>query len=314
MRRHLSFFMAAAVAAAVPVWGQVKITQGSDRIMIDIDGKPFSALFTGSGIQKPYLHPLRSASGKVVSRSFPMEIVEGETRDHPHHRGLWFTHGDVNGFDFWSEAGKDKQGTVILRKILDLKSGKKRGSLTAVFEWHDPKGNVLISETRTMKFFSNPTLRIIDFDATLTAMETVKFGDTKEGMFALRLAEPLKEGKGGNGRMVNSEGAEGEKGVWGKRAAWVDYAGVLDGEKIGIAIFDHPLNLKHPTYWHARAYGLFAANPFGEHDFHNDKTRDGSVTLEKGQSQRFRYQVVIHPGDAATAGIPALYKKFAAEK
>lgn len=282
--------------------------------MVEIDGKPFTALFTGGTTLKPYLHPLRAASDKIVTRLFPMEMVEGESRDHPHHRGLWFTHGDVNGFDFWGQDAKGKQGRVQLKKVIDLKSGKKEGSITALFEWVDPKGEVLLSENRTMKFRAAPNLRIIDFDATLTAVRKAKFGDTKEGFFALRLAEPLKEGKGGTGRMVSAEGAATEKNVWGKPSPWVDYAGELQGEKLGIAIFDHPSNLKHPTFWHARAYGLFAANPFGEHDFFNDKKRDGSVTLEPGQAQRFRYRVVIHSGDAQSAGIAEMYKKFAAEK
>ncbi len=302
------------LAAALPLLAQVKLTQGSDRILIDIDGKPYSALFIGADTVKPYLHPLQSASGKVVSRGFPMEVIDGEAHDHRHHRGLWFTHGDVNGFDFWAEQNGPKQGRVVLKKVVDLKSGKKSGSLTAVFEWVAPDGSVLLTETRTMKFSAPPSLRVIDFDATLAAVRKVTFGDTKEGTFAIRLAQPLIEGKGGTGRMVNAEGASGEKQVWGKASPWVDYAGELQGEKLGIAIFDHPANPKHPTYWHSRAYGLFAANPFGERDFFNDKSRDGSMTIEQGQSRRFRYRVVIHPGDAQSAGIAEMYKKYAAEK
>jgi hypothetical protein len=112
------------------------------------------------------------------------------------------------------------------------------------------------------------------------------------------------------GRMTNAEGNSGEAQVWGKRSAWVDYAGEINGEKVGVAIFDHPANPKHPTYWHSRSYGLFAANIFGEHDFYSDKRRDGSVTLEKGQTMRFLYRVVIHPGDTISANIPALYAGY----
>lgn len=309
MRWHVWAFL----LASVPALGQVKITQGTGRIDVEIDGKLYTSLIT-EGATKPYLYPLRTATGKVVTRGYPMEMVEGETRDHPHHRGLWFTHGDVNGFDFWGENAKAKQGRVRLKKVGPLKSGNKEGSIAAVFEWLDPQGNALLTESRKMTFRAAGVLRMIDFDATLTAVQRAKFGDTKEGTFAIRLAEPLKEGKGGTGHMVNAEGAEGEKNVWGKRSPWVDYAGQLDGETVGIAIFDHPSNLKHPTYWHARAYGLFAANPFGEHDFYNDKSRDGSVTLEAGHSQRFRYRVVIHPGDNKAAGIAAMYARYAAEK
>ena len=140
----------------------------------------------------------------------------------------------------------------------------------------------------------------------------MKFGDTKEGTFAVRLTTALEERR--TGRMVNAEGASGEKSVWGKRSAWVDYAGELEGEKLGIAFLDHPANPRHPTWWHSRAYGLFAANPFGQHDFENDKTKDGSLSLAAGESVRFRYRVIIHPGDAAAAGIAGQFSKYAAMK
>ncbi|MFN3322888.1 MAG: PmoA family protein [Bryobacteraceae bacterium] len=301
-----------ALLTILPATAQVKLTQGTDRILIDIDGKPFSALFIGADTRKPYLHPLRAASGTVVTRAFPMDLVEGESRDHPHHRGLWFTHGDVNGYDFWANESGQKKGKVVLKKIHDLKSGKKAGSLTASFQWEIAEGKPLLEEVRTMTFHSDPALRIIDFDIKLTAIEQVKFGDTKEGVFAIRLVDRLNE-KVGTGRMVASDGQSGEKAVWGKRFPWVDYSGELDGEKVGVAIFDHPSNPKHPTYWHSRAYGLFAANIFGEHDF-IDKSHDGSITLDPGGSLQFRYRVIVHPGDADTVNLGEHYRKYASGK
>lgn len=303
--------LGAAVILATPAVAQVKVTQGSDRIMVDVDGKPFTALFTSASATKPYLHPLRAASGKIVSRVWPMEEKEGEAKDHIHHRGLWFSHGDVNGVDFWANDAsqqKGKQGTIRTKRITDLKSGKKEGSVSAAFEWLTPAGKVLVNEARTMTFHSHPTLRIVDFDITLTSTEPAKFGDTKEGTFALRLAAPL-DGKH-TGKMTSSTGAVGEKAVWGKAFPWVDYAGTLEGEALGVAILDHPSNPKHPTYWHSRDYGLFAANIFGERDFFRDKTRDGSLTLKPGETWRFRYRVVVHPGDAATAGIAKVYEEW----
>ena len=306
------------------LWAQVKISRAPDRIDVEIDGKPFTTFFIGPEAPKPYLHPLRSASGKVVTRYYPMELREGERRDHPHHRGLWFTHGDVNGWDFWANEPSQKgvgkgKGKVVLKEVIGVKSGSKQGSIEASFDWVDGAGTVLLNEHRTMVFHSHPQLRIVDFDITLTAREKVKFGDTKEGTFALRLASSLEEPARGapptparTGKMVNAEGLEGESQVWGKRSAWVDYFGEVDGEKLGIAIFDHPQNPKHPTFWHSRSYGLFAANIFGEHDFMADKTRDGSITLEPGGTLRFRYRVVIHPGDYRSANIAELYRQYAA--
>jgi len=309
------FVLPLAALLPVTLWSEVKLTKGPDRVSVEIDGKPFSELFIGPETTKPYLHPLRAADGKIVTRVWPMEEKAGEAKDHVHHRGLWFTHGDVNKVDFWANdpsQKSEKMGKVVLEKVISAKSGKKNGAVTAQFAWQDPAGKTLLRETKTITFLSDPKLRIVDFDMTLTGVEKSRFGDTKEGFFALRLTAPL-DGKH-TGKMVSAEGKVGEKLVWGKRSPWVDYVGQLEGETLGVAIFDHPSNPKHPTYWHARDYGLFAANIFGEHDFYNDKSRDGGMTLEAGQSWRFRYRVVIHPGDTSAAGVAGMYEKYASAK
>ncbi|MGE5487876.1 MAG: PmoA family protein [bacterium] len=313
-------YLLAAAFSVLPLCAQVSLKQATDRISVDIDGQPFTEFFISADFNKPFLHPLRSATGKVVTRYFPMDLVEGENRDHPHHRGLWFTHGDVNGVDFWMNETRDgNKGRVVLRKITALESGKRQGVIAARFEWLGPKGEMLVNEDRRMVFYSDKKLRTIDFDITLIAVEKVKFGDTKEGMFAIRLAPSLEEAGGRDpakytGRMVSASGAATEEQVWGTRAPWVDYSGEVAGEPLGIAIFDHPSNPRHPTYWHSRGYGLFAATPFGAHDFERDDSKDGSLTLEPGQTVRFRYRVVIHPGRTAEANIPALYEKYAKMK
>jgi hypothetical protein len=304
--------------AAWPGAGEVKLTKGDGTIAVEIDGKPFTTFYFGPDAPKPFLHPLRTATGKAVTRMFPMENKEGEARDHPHHRGLWFTHGDVNGVDFWANeiTGRPgaglKKGKVVLSKLGAVKGGAKQGSVEASFQWLDDTGKPLLREDRVMVFHSDPALRMVDFDVRFTAIETCKFGDTKEGTFALRMAAEL-DGKH-SGTLENAEGKTTEKLVWGKPSPWVDYWGQLEGETVGVAIMDHPSNPKHPTFWHSRTYGLHAANIFGEHDFFADKTRDGSITLEPGKSLRFRYRVVIHPGNPAQAGLAALYGKYKATK
>jgi hypothetical protein len=310
--------------AALPLCAQVKVTQhGGKTVSVEIDGKPFTDFYVGNenGALKPYLHPLRAPSGKIVTRGYPMlRDVPGEAHDHGHHRGLWFSHGDVNGLDFWAgELTKNpaKKGAISLVKIDKVASGSKEGSIDATFRWHGPDGKTILTEQRRMVFRGGAN-RVIDFDLQLKAVEKAKFGDTKEGTFAIRLASALEEpGRKSlpeprrTGQMVTPDGRKGEKEVWGKRAPWVDYAGEIEGEKIGVAIFDHSSNPRHPAYWHARGYGLFAVNIFGLHDFENDKTKDGSMTLEPGQKLRLRYRVVIHPGDEKTAGIAGLYKDWA---
>lgn len=297
------------LAAITGVLGQVRFTP--DKIDIDIEGKPFSTFYFGADANKPYLAPLRSASGKIVTRHFPMEKIEGETRDHPHHRGLWFSYDDVNGTKFW-ENDPSYTNPHVGRIVATRAAWNDRaGTLDASMEWRDPQGKVLLTEDRTMRFHSDAAVRIIDFDIKLTAAGPVTFGDTKEGAFAIRLADSLTEKK--SGKMVNAEGQSGMNNVWGKRSAWVDYSGEVDGEKLGVAIFDHPANERYPTYWHSRDYGLFALDPFGRKAF--DKNAEESKwTLHPGQSLRFRWRVVIHSGDATTAHIAELYKQYATVK
>jgi Family of unknown function (DUF6807) len=316
------------LAAAVSLSGQVLIKQqGNEKISVDIDGKAFTEFWIGPETVKPFLAPLRAASGVIVTRGFPMVTnIPGETHDHPHHTGLWFTHGDVNGYNFWanedSQEGSGKgKGRVVLKRVDRVSSGKRTGVIEAVFEWKIPTGETLLRESRKMTFYSDPQLRIIDFDITLSPEEKVTFGDTKEGMFAMRLAPALEEDqpKGiaepkRTGRMVNAQNKVGEKNVWGKRSEWVDYSGVIDGQPVGVAIFDYPGNPRYPTYWHARGYGLFATNIFGVHDFTNDKSRDGSLTIQPGQPLRFRFRLLIHPGDTNSAGIRDAYARYAAMK
>jgi Family of unknown function (DUF6807) len=305
---------------ALPLAAQVRVEQhGIEFISVDIGGKPFTNFYIGPETNKPYLHPLRSASGKMVTRGYPMEDIPGETHDHPHHRGLWFSHGDVNGYDFWgNEQRGGKFGRIVLEKVNSLTSGKQSGAVDVTFGWQDPSGNVLLTEHRRMIFYAHPHTRVIDFDITLTARQKVTFGDTKEGTFAVRLAPGLEEPRPDapaepkrTGHMVDSQGREGEKQIWGKRADWVDYYGTVDGERLGIAIFDNPANPRHPTWWHARGYGLFAANIFGLHDFEHHAAKTGNLTLEPGQTLRFRYRVLIHPGDLHSAHIAERYREYA---
>jgi len=332
--RKMSFgrsFLASTVASlflvAASAQAQVAISQEGDAVHVVIDGQPFTDfVLRGGNAMKPYLYPLRSATGKMVTRKFPMENLEGEPKDHPHQRGLWFAHERVNGFDFWNNEADYKstnRGRIVVDKISDIQSGPNAGSFKADLEWQDPNGGKVLSETRKMTFHRTPTLRIIDVDITLTpAAGEVKFGDAKDGAFGIRLAAALEEpgnaAKGvqnqipGTGKMTNAEGDSGEKAVWGKTSNWVDYTGEVDGEKVGIAIFDNPSNSRRAR-WHSRGYGLFAANPFGLSVFTKDKSQDGSVTLKPGENLHFQYRVVIHPGDTQSANIPALWDAYLKE-
>jgi hypothetical protein len=302
------------LALAATLSAQVRISP--EDIAINIDGKPFTTFHYGTNAWKPYLWPLRSASGKIVTRHFPVEEVAGESHDHLHHRGLWFSYDDVNGVKFWENDPsytKPHIGRIVVTETKWKEgNGNGAGTLNAIMEWRAPDGKALLVENRDMVFYDNPTNRIIDFNITLTAANgDVTIGDTKEGAFAIRLADVFTEKKGG--KMVDANGRSKMVNIWGKRSNWVDYSANVDGEELGVAIFDHPSNPGSPTYWHARDYGLFALNPFGRKAF-DDQQEESKLKLAKGQKLTFHWRVVIHPGDAETGHVAELYKEYAAMK
>jgi len=308
---------------AVTTFAQVTFKQNADQIVVEIDGHPFTTFHDGGNWPKPFLHPLRSPSGVVVTRGFPLEKNAGESNDHHWHRGLWFAHGDINGVDFWRETSGDAEqdkklplptGRIVLQSKPKVSGNARRGSLQASFALVAPGEKTLGALSEEYVFQRLGAHYAIDVTATIQANGRValKMGDTEEGLLGFRFADAFKEERGAT--LLNSDGLKGTKNIWGKRARWVDYSTTINGQTVGVAIFDHPSNPKHPTYWHARGYGLNAANPFGEHDFHNDKTRDGSVTIPAGGRLAFRYRVVVHNGDAVASKVEELYPAFAKSK
>jgi hypothetical protein len=326
---HTSRVALAALAGAFTLCAQVKITPGKDKIAIEIHGKPYSDFYisgpdpsfpgadknlTDAPLMKPVLWPVRAASGTYVSRAWPITKVDEEKElkgDHPHQRGIWFGHENVNGNDYWNSYTAEHRGKITLVKVGKIQNGAKSGSLAATFQWAGLDGKPVLTEERVMTFYDEADRRTIDFDITLTALVPVTFGDAKDGAFGMRLRPLLQEDKG-SGHIVNADGLEGEKAAWGKTSNWCDYSGEIAGEKLGVAILDNPGNPGHPVRWHVRAYGLFAANPFalGKAGFIPDKTQDGSKSLETGQSFRFRYRVIVHPGDSKTADIAGEWAKY----
>jgi hypothetical protein len=329
---HSAIFVLVLILGDLSLFAQkpVELRKSGNQIEVVVGGKPFTTYYFGPDSPKPYLHPLRSAAGTVVTRGFPMRTdIPGESRDHPHHRAMFFAHGDINGVDFWGEAKFEEKapvhvagktytsedlpkGRTVFTKLEEMESGPGFGKVRADFHLVGPDGKVVAEETQAYTFRGGETTRVIDCEFTIRALHTpVRMGDTKEGTFAIRVVKALQEPPG---KMLNSEGKTGEKEIWGKRANWVDYSGTVAGEKLGVAIFDNPANPRHPTYWHARGYGLFAVNPFGEHDYYNDPKRDGSLTLQPGKSLTLRYRVLIHHGDAAEAHLAEAYQEYASGK
>ncbi|MCI0534746.1 MAG: PmoA family protein [Verrucomicrobiales bacterium] len=297
--------------------GGVNIEKRDGKLVIDIGAKPF-AEYHYENVPRPFLYPLLGPNGEAMTRHWPMQNLPTEEHDHPHHRSLWFTHGDVNGLDFWSESGSACK--IVHDEFLDIQSGAESGLITSKNTWASREGKVACTDVRRLRIYNRAANeRLFDFEVTIKAVNgDVTFGDTKEGSMAVRLAESMRltqpKGKApGQGHIVNSEGIR-DNATWGKRAKWCDYYGPVNGKTVGLAIFDHPSNPKHPTWWHVRDYGLFAANPFGVHDFEKKAPGTGNFTIPAGQSATFRYRFYLHEGDEKQAKVEQRYQEYVAEK
>ncbi len=304
MRFALLFFL------TLPVWGQVHFDVKTDRVLIDIDGKPFSTLYYGEEAHKPFLHPLRTASGKTVTRGFPVDPVPGDPTDHPHQRGLWIGAEHLSGMDFWENDPSYKRpnmGRIEFKDLTGAVDGKDNGTLSFVASWISKEEKVVVIERRSMIFYSQPAdCRMFDVDLELEAKEPVKFEDHHDALIGIRLGPAFDENQGG--MPVNAAGETGEEGVRGKRSPWVDWTAEVNGEKVGVAIFDNPSNWNYPARWHVREMGLMTANPFAQRDF-DHAAADGGFTLERGKKIHFKYRILIHPADADVAGFYREYSR-----
>lgn len=291
--------------------GAIHMTAKDGMVAVRVGDQPFTTLRQGTF--KPYLYPVIGPTGASFTRAYPMEEVEGEDHDHPHQRSFWFTHGNVNGYDFWASDPKNKAnpkfGTIKQTDLADVSGGLAVGQIRTQDAWLAPDGQKLCEDERILRFSATPDVRFIDVDVTLKATNgAVTFGDTKEGMFGLRVASSLDVNRKQGGQIVNAEGIT-DTDAWGKVSPWVDYTGPLAGKTVGVAILNHPESFRYPTAWHVRDYGLFAANPFGNRDF--GLKGPGEYTIPAGESIRFRYRVILHNGRTDDARIAAAFQAFA---
>ena len=316
----IAFFMFISVSIFAQKGVQFVDKPAEKKIDVLIDGQAFTSYFYPgeSVLKKAVLYPLRTPKGTLITRGWPLDPRPGERIDHPHHVGMWLNYEEVNGHDFWNNSltppnPKATYGTIVHTGVKQMKGGKKSGELVVTANWLDKDGKVMLEETTTYVFSGNKNQYIADRITTLTAKTEVLFKDVKDGMIAIRVARqlehpskqpdvftdasgvatkvPAMDNAGVTGSYRNSEGVEGEA-AWGKRARWCNLRGQINNETINVAIIDHPKNAGYPTYWHARGYGLFAANPLGQKVFSNGK-EELNLKLSNGQSTTFRYRVVI---------------------
>jgi hypothetical protein len=315
----LATFTAAARA-------DVEVKELPDRVRVEIDGQLFTEYhFTGA--RRPYCYPVIGPTGAAMTRHWPLEDdVAAEEHDHPHHKGLWYGHHSVNGVGFWEESAKagTKIGQMVHDGFLEVKGGKDGGVIRAKNKWIvDESGEQICTDERTLRFQKVPDGRLLDYEITIKAGEQeVVFGDDKDGSMSIRMPESMRVEKSkvkgektaqpGDGHIITSEGKK-DADAWGTRADWCDYYGPVEGKTVGVAMFDHPANPRHPTWWHVRTYGLFAANPFGQAQFEKLADKDaGAFKIAPGQSATFRYRFYFHEGDAEQAKVAEHYREYAA--
>jgi hypothetical protein len=295
----------------------VKLTQGTDSVKVEIDGKEFTTYHFLPGDDKnfhrPFAYPVYAADGQAVTSD--QEVTN--PKEHPHHRSVWVAHGSVNGVDHWAHKGH-KQRHIKFDKV-------DGDTIVEELEWEGETADAptILKETRTLRFFAQEDgTRGIDLTVVFTpTKDEVVFGDTKEaGIAAVRVHQEIGNNEKGDkhrdGVLTNSKGASSEKAIWGKPADWCDESGMIGGKPYGVAIFDHPQNPRHPTTWHTRAYGLHAANIFGLHDFDTKNTPKGAgdLKLEPGKTLTFKYRILFHQGDAAGLKLDERYKDWVGGK
>jgi Methane oxygenase PmoA len=300
---------------------QVTPDEAQRRVDITIDGQPFTSYLWPTSLKKPVLFPLIAPGGTVVTRGYPLTPHTGERVDHPHHAGMWFNYGNVNGFDFWNNSdaikpeNRGQMGSIYQEKILSTKSGRDRGELVVESVWITGTGEKIIDDTTRYVFSKQHDARVIDQITTLKALDHVVFNDDKEGLLGIRVARwlesPTEKGgvftdangtatkvadagsAGASGVYLTSEGKRGDQ-AWGTRGSWCTLTGSTENKVVAIAILDHPDNPGYPTYWHARGYGLFAANPLGQKIFDPNQPAF-NFTIDKDHSATFRYRVLLYP-------------------
>lgn len=304
------------------------VGEAEQKVDVIIGGKIITSYCWPDNVYKPILYPSRTLAGTEITRGFPLIPRAGERNDHIHQVGSWLNYGNVNGFDFWGNGstGKRSENGGVIRhlEVDEMQNGEGEGILSVKAIWEDPAGEALLDEKTEFHFIvKDNTCYYIDRITKLTAGKSdISMKDTKEGMFAIRVARELELPSEDNVMLLDSSGrpgtekasenrrvtgdyrsSEGVSGldVWGTRARWMDLFGIIGNEQISVVICDHPKNPSYPTYWHARGYGLFSANPLGGSDFTNGK-EVVNFSIPAGQSVTFRYRTIINSGSHLNDG------------
>lgn len=295
---------------------KLTVSEEPDGATVNVDGDVFARYLKRSGT-RPVLWPINGPTGSPVTRRYPVGgRGPGEEIDHVHHRSAWFGYEGVNGYDFWHEPEPGVKrpypaGTIAHREFVRLDSNDRTAVVGTRNDWLDPSGKTIAHDERLLEFGASSDARWIDFRIRLWSAEgPLTIGDTKEGLFAVRVGSTMRVDAKQGGRIVNSRGAV-DGATWGQEAEWVDYHGPVDGERVGVAIFADPRSKYGTPRWHVRPYGLFAANPFGKASYSGNADDPGGLTVPADESVDLRYRIYLHRGDEVAGKVAEAYKLFA---
>lgn len=303
----------------------VTIEVGKDGLTFKVAGAFVTKYHTAETVAKPYFWPLNVTGDVSVARAWPMNDSQAaDLKDHPHQKSAWFCHGDVipegielkakvkgvTGVDFWSE--NVGHGKIVCVKVGEPKTEKGHAWIVTHNEWRTAEGVTILEETRTLHLYSTNGGRLIVLESSLKASTCpITFGDTKEGSMGVRVRTEIQSDSKGMGSLENADAKVGEKEVWGKFSNWCDDSGPLGGKTYGVAVLADPGN-PVKSAWHARGYGLVAANPFGRSKagFSDLAGNTDLLKMAKGDELKFRFGIFLHEGGAKAGKVPEAYEAF----
>lgn len=296
-------------SASPPRESLVTLNRQNGRLQIMQGGEECADFHYSPEVARPCIYPLTDPFGNPMTRLCSGEVSGSRPAEHRHHRSIWTGWGDINGGDNWRDRGES--GTMVHRCFEEVEEGPVLGRFVSLIDWLDAEGQNQLTERREYRFYNMPaSMRLFDIDTRFCAVEDdVRFGDTKAGgIIAVRMGPRRSVSDGG--RLENAQGGTSERDCWGRRSQWCDCSGPPGEKRAGLAIFDHPTNFRYPTFWHARDYGLLAANPFGLSHFKRDQTVNGGLVVPQGEEIRFQYRAYVHPGDAEQGNVEGRFTEW----
>jgi len=304
------------------VSGNFSIDSVGGNLEIRYEDKHLTTLNLADSPYKPFFWPVNTLNGISVTRGYPFKPVKGEPVDHPHQTGIWFNYGDINKLDFWNNSNaipterKQNYGRIEADSFKILKNNSPAVAFELYSSWRNNQGVKLISEKTIYTLETFDSSWALTRNTYLIADTLVRFGDNKEGLFAIRLAREFQFDTGKADYLVDDDGtASGEKKImdegkngmyfgsngtkgndtWATSNEWVQITTFKDGDSVSVMMMDHPGNIGFPALWHARNYGLFSVNNLGRKAY-RPELPEFNMELKKAEALNLKHKIIIRDG------------------